>query len=85
MPDKGFDFDAEGQPLINFDVDGALRNGHSKLAIAKYLCELRKLDFTELQSRGLSNDAIIAMLAYPKPDEPEPTPKPSYNSEGFEG
>lgn len=76
LPDKGlnFDFDSEGRPLVNFDVDGALKNGITKSEIAKYLCIHSKLDCAELKSRGYSDDAIIEKLAVKEAGNSTPSP-----------
>lgn len=63
MPRSGFyHFDSDGNLLINFDVAGALKAGHSKGEIAKYLCDKRQLDLAEIRRRGYSDDEIIAKL-----------------------
>ncbi|CAG1002646.1 hypothetical protein MTYP_03024 [Methylophilaceae bacterium] len=62
IPRAGFNYDADGNPLINFDVDGALKAGHSKSEIAEYLCNKRNLDIAVIRGRGYTDDEIIAKL-----------------------
>ncbi len=62
IPDAGFNYDADGNQLINFDVEGALKAGASKSDIAEYLCKKRQLDATEIRRRGYSDDEIIVKL-----------------------
>lgn len=62
IPRAGFNFDTDGNPLVNFDVSGALKAGYSKSEIAEYLCNERKLDIAAIRGRGYSDDEIIAKL-----------------------
>lgn len=62
IPRAGFNFDADGNRLVNFDVNGALKAGYSKSEIAEYLCNERKLDIAVIRGRGYSDDEIIAKL-----------------------
>jgi len=62
IPRAGFNFDADGNPLVNFDVSGAVKAGYSKSEIAEYLCNKQKIDIAVARGRGYSDDEIIAKL-----------------------
>jgi hypothetical protein len=65
IPGAGFNYDAEGNQLVNFDVEGALKAGASKSNIAEYLCKKHQIDIAEARRRDYSDDEIIAKLASP--------------------